>query len=91
MTNDITIPQVAGAILDGVQRRITPLTHAELIAVNKECARMRRKPVQRRMAHKRAELDKYKAQPVNGARGALWGMYGLVLVMVAQFSNMNRS
>lgn len=30
MANDITIPQVAGAILDGVQRRITPLTHAEL-------------------------------------------------------------
>lgn len=88
---DITLHQTAGAILDGIQRTITPLSHAELIAVNRECQRMRQMPVQRRMAHKRAELDKYKAQPVNGARGALWGMYGLVLVMVAQFSNMNRS
>lgn len=79
--NDITIPQVAGAILDGVQRRITPLTHAELIAVNRECARMRQKPVQRRMTHKWRELDKYKAQPVKGARKALWGLYGLVLVV----------
>lgn len=81
--NDITLPQAAGAILDGVQRRITPLTHAELIAVTRECQRIRQKPVQRRMTHKRAELDKYKAQPVNGARGALWGLYGLVLVLVA--------
>jgi hypothetical protein len=80
---DITIPQVAGAILDGVQRRITPLTHAELIAVNKECARMRQKPVQRRMTHKRAELDKYKAIPTKGVRRALWGLYGLVLVIGA--------
>ena len=81
MANDITIPQVAGAILDGVQRRITPLTHAELIAVNRECARMRQKPVQRRMTHKWAELDKYKAVPVKGARGAFLGLYGLALVI----------
>ena len=80
---DITIPQVAGAILDGVQRTITPLTHAELVAVNRECQRMRQKPSQRRMTHKRRELDKYKAQPVHGARGAFLGLWGLVLVMVA--------
>lgn len=83
MANDITIPQVAGAILDGVQRRITPLTHAELIAVNRECQRMRQKPVQRRMTHKKAELDKYKATPTKGARRALWGLYGLALVVIA--------
>lgn len=83
MANDITIPQVAGAILDGVQRRITPLTHAELIAVTRECQRMRQKPVQRRMTHKWRELDKYKATPTKGARRALWGLYGLVLVLVA--------
>ena len=81
MTNDITIPQVAGAILDGVQRRIVPLTHAELIAVNRECQRMRQKPARRRMRHKWRELDKYKSQPVKGARRALWGLYGLVLVI----------
>ena len=81
--NEITLPQVAGAILDGVQRRIVPLTHAELMAVNRECARLRQKPVQRRMTHKRAELDKYKAQPVHGARGAFLGLYGLVLVIGA--------
>lgn len=81
MTNDITIPQVAGAILDGVQRRIVPLTHAELIAVNRECARMRQKPVRRRMTHKGAELDKYKAQPVGRLTGALLGLWGLVLVI----------
>lgn len=80
---DIAIPQVAGAILDGVQRRITPLTHAELIAVTRECQRLRQKPVQRRMTHKRAELDKYKAQPVGRLTGAFLGLYGLVLVMVA--------
>ena len=80
---DITLPQAAGAILDGIQRTITPLSHAELIAVNKECQRLRQKPSQRRMAHKRAELDKYKATPTKGARRALWGLYGLVLVLVA--------
>lgn len=81
--NDITIPQVAGAILDGVQRAITPLTHAELIAVNRECQRMRQKPVQRRMRHKRSDLDKYKVKPVGRLTGAFLGLYGLVLVMVA--------
>lgn len=80
---DITLPQAAGAILDGIQRTITPLSHTELIAVNRECARLRQKPAQRRMTHKRAELDKYKATPTKGARRALWGLYGLVLVMVA--------
>jgi hypothetical protein len=34
------------------------------------------------MTHKRAELDKYKAVPAKGARRALWGLYGLVLVIV---------
>lgn len=80
---DITLPQAAGAILDGVARRVIPLSHAELRAVTRECARMRQKPAQRRMTHKRKELDKYKAQPVNGARGALWGLYGLALVVIA--------
>ena len=81
--NDITLPQAAGAILDGVARRVIPLSHTELIAVNKECQRLRQKPAQRRMTHKRAELDKYKAQPIGGARRALWGLYGLVLVVIA--------
>lgn len=80
---DITLPQAAGVIIDGVQRRITPLTHAELIAVNRECQRMRQKPSQRRMTHKRAELDKYKAVPVGRLTGALLGLWGLALVMVA--------
>lgn len=79
--NDITIPQVAGAILDGVAKRVIPLSHAELTAVTKECQRMRQKPVQRRMTHKWCELDKYKPQPVGGARRALWGLYGLALVI----------
>lgn len=78
---DITLHQTAGAILDGVARRVIPLSHAELIAVNRECARLRQKPVQRRMMHKRRELDKYKAQPVHGARGAILGLWGLVLVI----------
>jgi len=81
--NDIAIPQVAGAILDGIQRRITPLTSAELIAVNRECQRMRQKPSQRRMTHKMAELDKYKAQPVGRLTGAFLGLWGLVLVIGA--------
>ena len=80
---DITLPQAAGAILDGVARRVIPLSHAELVAVNRECARLRQKPVQRRMTHKRAELDKYKAVPTKGARRALWGLYGLMLVLIA--------
>lgn len=80
--NDITIPQVAGAILDGVQRTITPLTHAELIAVNRECARMRKKPVQRRMTHKWRDLDKYKAQPVGRLTGAFLGLWGLVFLLL---------
>jgi len=81
MANDITIPQVAGAILDGVQRTITPLTHAELIAVNHEYARMRKKPVQRCMTHKWRELDKYKAQPVGRLTGMLLGLWGLAIVI----------
>ena len=80
--NDITIHQIAGAILDGVQRTITPLTHAELIAVNRECARMRKKPVQRRMTHKWQELDKYKAQPVGRLTGMLLGLCGLVFLLL---------
>lgn len=80
--NDITIPQVAGAILDGVQRTITPLTHAELIAVNRECARMRKKPVQRRMTHKWGELDKYKPKPVGRLTGVFLGLWGLVLLLL---------
>ena len=80
--NDITIPQVAGAILDGVSRSITPLTHAELIAVNRECARLRQKPVQRRMTHKWRELDKYKAQPIGRLTGAFLGLWGLAIVIV---------
>jgi hypothetical protein len=80
---DITRPQAAGAILDGVQRRITPLSHAELIAVNRECQRMRQKPVQRRMTHKWRELDKYKPQPVGRLTGMLLGLGGLVLVIGA--------
>lgn len=83
MANDITLPQAAGAILDGVARRVIPLSHAELVAVSKECQRMRQKPSQQRMTHKRKELDKYKAQPVKGVRGALWGLYGLALVVIA--------
>ena len=35
------------------------------------------------MTHKWGELDKYKAQPVGGARGALMGLWGLVLVVIA--------
>lgn len=81
MTNDITIPQVAGAIIDGVQRRIVPLTHAELIAVNRECQRMRQKPARRRMRHKWWELDKYKTRPVGRLTGAILGLWGLVLVI----------
>ena len=80
---DITIPQVAGAILDGVQRRVITLSHSELTAVTKECMRLRHKPVQPRMTHKWGELDKYKAQPVGGAKGAVMGLWGLVLVVIA--------
>ena len=80
---DITLPQAAGVILDGVARQVIPLSHAELIAVNRECARLRQKPAQRRMTHKKAELDKYNAIPTKGARRALWGLYGLALVIVA--------
>jgi len=35
------------------------------------------------MTHKMAELDKYKAIPTKGVRRALWGLYGLVLVIGA--------
>ena len=80
---DITIPQAAGAILDGVAKRIVPLTHAELIAVNRECARLRQKHVQPRRTHKWGDLDKYKAQPIGGAKGAVMGLWGLVLVIGA--------
>lgn len=80
---EVTIPQIAGAILDGVQRRIVPLTHAELMAVNRECARLRQKPTERRMAHKWRDLDKYKPEPISGARGAFLGLWGLVLVVGA--------
>ena len=80
---DITIPQVAGAILDGEQRRVIPLSHSELTAVTKECMRLRQKPVQPQMTHKWGELEKYKAQPIGGAKGAVMGLWGLVLVTIA--------
>ena len=80
---DITLPQAAGAILDGVARRVIPLSHAELIAVNKKCQRLRQKPSQRRMTHKRKELDKYKAHPVGRLAGAFLGLWGLAIVIGA--------
>ena len=78
---DITLPQAAGAILDGIQRTITPLSHAELIAVNKECQRLRQKPAQRRMTHKWRELEKYESQPVGRLTGAFLGLWGLAIVI----------
>ena len=77
----------AGAILDGVARRVIPLSRAELTAVTMECARMRmvrlnrQRPVMRPCTKRWSDLDKYKANPIGGARRALWGLYGLMLVI----------
>lgn len=85
---DITIPRVAGAILDGVARRVIPLSQVELTAVTMECARMRMTRLNRQLRVMRpctkrwGDLDKYKAQPVKGMRKALWGLYGLMLVIL---------
>lgn len=77
----------AGAILDGVARRVIPLSQAELTAVTMECARMRmtrlnrQRRVMRPCTKRWGDLDKYKATPTKGARRALWGLYGLALVI----------
>ena len=65
-------------ILDGYSARVMREWYTHIGG-----ARLRLKPSQRRMTHKRAELDKYKATPVKGARKALWGLYGLALVVIA--------
>ena len=82
--SNLTTPSahIAGAILDGVQRRIIPLTHTELMTIRHECERMRQKRTKRRTTKKWRDLDKYKAEPVGGARGTLMGLLGLVLVIV---------
>lgn len=86
---DITLPQAAGAILDGVTRRVIPLSQAELTAVTVECARMRmaRLSRQRRVmppcTKRWGDLDKYKAQPVGRLTGAFLGLWGLAIVMIA--------
>lgn len=77
----------AGAILDGVARRVIPLSQAELTAVTMECARMRmaRLNRQRRVmppcTKRWGDLDKYKPKPVGRLTGAFLGLWGLVLVM----------
>ena len=78
----------AGAILDGVARRVIPLSRAELTAVTMECARMRmarlnrQRRVMRPCTKRWGDLDKYKAQPVGRLTGAFLGLWGLVLVTV---------
>ena len=83
--SNLTTPSqhIAGVILDGVQRRIIPLTHTELMTIRHECERMRQKRTDRRCTKKWRDLDKYKAQHIGGARGAVLGLWGLVLVVIA--------
>ena len=80
--NHLTSPAPAGAILDGIHRRVIPLSRVELDAVKRECMRLRRASQPRR-AHKWGDLEKYKAQPIGGAKGAVMGLWGLVLVIGA--------
>ena len=77
----------AGAILDGVARRVIPLSRAELTAVTMECARIRtaRLTRQRRVmppcTKRWGDLDKYRTEPVGRLTGAFLGLYGLVVVV----------
>ena len=80
--NQIISQQICGAIVDGISRSIIPLTHTELMTIRHECERMRQKRTDRRCTKKWRDLDKYKAQPVHGARGAVLGLWGLVLAIV---------
>lgn len=78
-------PQIAGAIVEGMTRRVIPLDSDELAAVKLEVVRLR--AIQglraygdsRRFERSRRELaEKYSVRPVSRAGGAVLAVWGLL-------------
>lgn len=82
-------PQIAGAIVDGVSRAVTPLNDSEYAALRAELARLRaRDDIRAYGDEKRFETAckaltvKYYTKPVGRARGAILGAWACLWMIV---------
>ena len=78
-------PQICGAIVEGMTRRVIPLDESELTAVKLEVARLRAQSElraygdSRRFKRARRELArKYYTPPMNPVRVAILAVWGVV-------------
>lgn len=94
-------PAIAGAIVDGITKNITPLNEDEHAALRAELARLRAKNGVRAYGNSvrystacKALAAKYETRPHGRAYRALLGAYGLMWLFVSEwfryFSDWNR-
>ena len=84
-------PEIAGAIIDGMTRRVIPLDDGEMAMLKAELVRLRDKNGiraygdQKRLRIARSEMArKYSTRPVKPIVGAFLGLYGLACYGVAK-------
>lgn len=78
-------PRIAGAIVDGMTRRVIPMDDGELAKLKAECARLKLKSGlraygddKRHKAACRMLARKYRVKPVGRVRGAILGVWALL-------------
>lgn len=83
-------PEIAGAIVDGMSRRVYNLDGDQLAVVKAELARYKARHElrvygdQKRLRAARRELAmKYSSEPHGRAYNAIMGVYGLVVLTIA--------
>lgn len=83
-------PEIAGAIMDGLTKRVIPLNEDELASVKAELAKLKgRSEIRAYGDEKRFEAAcedlarKYSTRPTGRLAGALMGLYGLACLWVA--------
>ena len=91
-------PEIAGAIVEGMTRRVIPLDDGQLKAVKAELVRYKSRAElraygdEKRFRRTRRELAmKYSTRPVGRLRGAFLGVYGLLILCASEaHARMNR-